>query len=93
LRRTAVLVTAGLVGLTLAALALAQVQNKFQVASDAEGHGYPRSLLIVIDSPPDYTLDFIGRGGNDASWKGPRYEATLRPSLGAESTLDWSASI
>ena len=93
MRRTAVLLTTGLVGVTLAALAFAQVQNKFQVASAAEGRGYPRSLMIVIDSPPDYTLDFIGRGANDASWKGPRYEATLRPSLGAESTLDWSASI
>jgi hypothetical protein len=77
----------------VASLAMAAVQNRFQVASDPLGKGYPRSLAIVIDSPPDYVLDSIGRLGNDGHWKGPRYQATLRPSLGSDSTLDWSAGL
>jgi len=47
----------------------------------------------VIDSPPDYVLDSVGRLGNDASWKGPRYQATGRASLGGDSGLGWSAGI
>jgi hypothetical protein len=76
-----------------AAVAFAQVQNRFQVASDPDARGYPASLQVVIDSPPDYVLDYVGRLANDAAWKGPRYQATLRPSLGGESALGWSAGI
>jgi hypothetical protein len=83
----------GTVGLVLAVVAFAQVQNRFAVASDPEARGYPHSLTIVIDSPPDYVLDFVGRGGNDAEWKGPRYEATGLASLGGEAGLGWSAAI
>lgn len=90
--RLAVLVTfAG--ALVAAPLVLAQVQSRYQVASDPEARGYPRSLVVVIDSPPDYVLDFVGRLGNDASWKGPRYQATGRASLGGDASLEWSAGI
>lgn len=73
--------------------ALAQVQNRYQVASHAEGRGYPPSLHVVIDSPPDYVLETLGRFGNDAQWKGPRYQATGRATLGGDATLGWSAGI
>jgi hypothetical protein len=88
------LVVAGLAGsVLLTSVALAQVQNRYQVASDADAKGYPRSLQIVITSPPDYVLDYAGRGGNDAQWKGPRYQATGRASLSGEAGLGWSAGI
>lgn len=74
-------------------VALAQVTNRYQVSTSADGKGYPASLAIVIASPPDYVLDYMGRFGNDAQWKGPRYQATGRPSLGSDATLGWSASI
>jgi hypothetical protein len=89
--RTAVLV--GAVAVAAAPLALAQVTDRFRVASDAEGHGYPSALVVVLASPTDYVLYSRGRLGNDASWKGPRYEASLRPSLGGDAMLDWGASI
>lgn len=73
--------------------ALAEVQDRFRVAGESDGRGYPASLQVVITSPPDYVLNFAGRLGNDGHWKGPRYAATLRPSLGGESTLDWSAGV
>jgi hypothetical protein len=79
--------------LLASAAALAQVQNRYQVSSDPEARAYPRSLQIVITSPPDYVLDYMGRLGNDAAWKGPAYAATARPSLGGESSLGWSAGI
>jgi hypothetical protein len=82
------------VGALLAAsLAVAAVENRFRVADDAEGRGYPRSLAIVMTSPDDYVLDYVGRLGNDAEWKGPRAEATLRPTLGGDASLGWSAGL
>lgn len=93
MRRKTLLATLAVVALTFTTFAFAEVQNRYSVASHPNARGYPRSLVIVITSPPDYVLDSAGRGGNDASWKGPRYEATLRPSLGGESSLGWSAAI
>lgn len=79
--------------LLLTSLAFAAVQNRYQVASDPAAKGYPRSLAVVIDSPPDYVLDSMGRGGNDAAWKGPRYQATGLATLGGDAGLGWSAGI
>lgn len=90
-KRAAALAVTGV--LATASLAFAQVQNRYLVASDPNAKGYPRSLQVVITSPPEYVLDYGGRLGNDAQWKGPRYQATLRPSLGGESGLGWSAGI
>lgn len=85
--------TAGFVAVVTVPLALAQVTDRYRVSSAPYGVGYPQSLHVVIVSPPDYVRDSIGRLGNDGHWKGPRYEASARPSLGGESGLDWSASI
>ena len=90
-KRAAALAATG--ALATASVGFAQVQNRYQVASDPNAKGYARSLQIVITSPPDYVLDYAGRLGNDAQWKGPRYQATLRASLGGESGLGWSAGI
>ena len=81
------------VALAGASAVLAQVQDRYRVSSDPNAKGYPASLTVVIDSPPDYVRDFIGRGGNDGSWKGPRYQATMLASLGGEAGLGWSAGI
>lgn len=90
-RLAAVLVGAG--ALVAAPVVLAQVQDRYRVASDPDAHGYSRSLVIVFESPPEYVRDYIGRLGNDAAWKGPRYQATGRASLGGDSSLEWSAGI
>jgi hypothetical protein len=79
--------------LVCAAVAAAQVQDRFLVASDPDSSGYPRALAVVIESPPEYVRDFIGRGGNDAAWTGPRYQATGLASLGGDSSLDWSIEV
>ncbi|HUH14545.1 MAG TPA: hypothetical protein VML35_01530 [Gaiellaceae bacterium] len=67
--------------------------DRFRVASEPEAKGYPASLVLSITSPPKYVLDYAGRLGNDGHWKGPRAQATLRPSLGGEATLGWSAGV
>jgi hypothetical protein len=89
--RAAVLIALG--ALALASVAAAQVTDRYRIASDPDAQGYSRSLALVIASPPEYVLDSRGRLGNDASWKGPRYQATGRPSLGGESGLGWSAGV
>jgi hypothetical protein len=91
-RRTLAGVISGTAALVLASLAFAEVENKFQVAAQGE-RSYPRSLAVVIKSPPDYILDYMGRGGNDAAWKGPRYQATGLASLGGNAGLGWSAGL
>jgi hypothetical protein len=93
LRRNIVLALGTAAALACATVALAQVQDRFKVASDPNAAGYPASLHIVIDSPPDYVRDFIGRGGNDAEWRGPHYQATGLASLGGDAGLGWSAGI
>ncbi|MEX0675049.1 MAG: hypothetical protein WD067_09760 [Gaiellaceae bacterium] len=82
-----------LAGLVAVPLALAQVTNRYKIASAAEGKGYPASLAVMIASPPDYVLDYVGRLANDAQWKGPRYQATGLASLGGDAALGWSASV
>src|ERR671927_503875 len=86
LRLAAVL--AGGTALSLAPAVVAQVQDRFRVAA-----GYSRTLVVVLKSPPEYTRESIGRFGNDGHWKGPRYQATKRASLGGESKLDWAAPV
>ncbi len=92
MRRASTTLICATAALLTASLAFAEVENKFFVAEQGE-RAYPRSLAVAIKSPPDYVLDYMGRGGNDAAWKGPRYQATLRPSLGGEAGLGWSAAL
>lgn len=71
----------------------AEVVDGYQVASDPDARGYSPSLAIVLPSPPDYVRESVGRLGNDGTWRGPRYQATGRPSLGGNASIDWSAGI
>jgi hypothetical protein len=91
--RTAAILLGVVAALAAAPLVWGQVTNRYLVASDPDARGYARNLSIVIVSPPKYVLDYAGRLGNDAQWKGPRYEATERPSLGGLAGLGWSADI
>lgn len=93
MRLRGVLLLLLLAGLAAVPLALAQVTDRYQVASSAYGKGYPASLAVVIASPPDYVLETPGRFGNDATWRGPRYQATGSASLGGNASLGWSASV
>lgn len=79
--------------LVAAPLVWGQVTNRYAVASDPDAKGYARNLSIAIVSPPKYVLDYAGRLGNDAEWKGPRYQATGDPTLGGVAGLGWSAEI
>lgn len=81
------------VALVCASVASATVTDRFRIATEPEGRGYSPSLVLSITSPPKYVLDYAGRLGNDGHWKGPRAQATLRPSLGGDATLDWSAGV
>jgi len=86
-------VAACVAALVAAPFVLAQVTNRYVVATDPAAKGYPRNLAVVFVSPPKYVLDYMGRGGNDAAWKGPRYQATERASLGGLASLGWSAGV
>lgn len=83
----------GIAALATAPLVWGQVTNRFVVADDPNARGYARNLAIVIASPPAYVLDYAGRLGNDAQWKGPRYQATGDATLGGVAGLGWSAAI
>jgi hypothetical protein len=86
-------IAATAVALVCVAVASATVTDMFRIATEPEGRGYSPSLALSITSPPTYVRDYAGRLGNDGHWKGPRYQATLRPSLGGQATLDWSAGV
>jgi hypothetical protein len=87
------ILAAAAVALACVSAALATVTDRFRVASEPEAKGYPTSLVLSITSPPKYVLDYAGRLGNDGHWKGPRAQATLRPSLGGDASLDWGAGV
>jgi hypothetical protein len=79
--------------LVAAPVVWAEVVDRYPVASDPDARGYPPSLEVVLPSPPDYVRGSVGRLGNDGTWRGPRYQATGRPSLGGNASIDWSAGI
>lgn len=84
-----------LVAAVAAPLAWAAVDERLSVGTYLQGNNqaggrYSRGLFVVLRSPPEYERSTVGRFGNDGVWKGPPYAATLRPSLGGDSTIDWS---
>ena len=89
----------GLLLLALGALvavpvAWAQVEERLSVGTYLQGVNqaggrYSRALSVVLVSPPEYNRGTVGRFGNDGDWVGPPYAATLRPSLGGNSSMDW----
>lgn len=74
-------------------LVAATVIDRYRVASDPDARGYSPNLVVVLPSPKDYVRQLKGRLGNDGTWRGPRYSATGRPSLGGDATIDWTAGI
>jgi hypothetical protein len=80
--------------LAAAPLAWAQVEERLSVGTYLQGVNqaggrYSRALFVVLASPPEYERETVGRFGNGGVWRGPPYAATLRPSLGGNSSMDW----
>jgi len=82
------------VALGAATAALAQVQDRIVLKAtggNALAH-YSPTLAAGVVSPPEYTrgccYDF-----NGGEWTGPRYQATGRASLGADSKYDWTVGV
>jgi hypothetical protein len=91
--RTAAIVL-GVGALVAAPLALAAAQGRVLVRG-LEGNPtdhYSRTLAVAVVSPPEYKRGCC-HDSNGGEWVGPRYEATARPSLGADSTIDWSVGV
>ena len=75
-------------------IAWAQTEERLSVGTYLQGVNaaqgrYARALFVVLASPPEYNRGAVGRFGNDGDWIGPPYAATLRPSLGGNSSMEW----
>jgi hypothetical protein len=93
-RRKVTIVLAMVGALAAAGLALAAVQDRRPLRpleGNASAH-YSPALAIVVVSPPEYRRGCC-YDTNGGEWVGPRYEATGRPSLGADSTYDWTVGV
>ena len=76
-------------------VAWAQAEERLSVGTYLQGNNqaagrFSRALFVVLASPPEYNRGSLGRFGNDGDWIGPPYAATGRPSLGGNSSMDWS---
>ena len=84
----------GLGALVAAPLVLAAVQDRIALrglSGNPTDH-YSPTLAIVAVSPPEYKRGCC-YDSNGGEWAGPRYEATGRPSLGADSKYDWGVGV
>ena len=94
MRRRVTIVLATSAALAAVGVALAQVQDRITLRG-LEGNPsdhYSPALAIVAVSPPEYKRGCC-YDTNGGEWTGPRYEATGRPSLGADSKYDWSVGL
>lgn len=84
----------GLGGLVTASLALAGVQDRIALRGQSGNptDHYAPSLAFVVVSPPEYKRGCC-YDSNGGEWVGPRYQATGRPSLGADSKYDWTVGV
>jgi hypothetical protein len=92
MRTAAILLGVG--ALVAAPLVLAAAQGRVLVRG-LEGNPtdhYSPALAITVVSPPEYKRGCC-HDSNGGEWVGPRYEATARPSLGANSTIDWGVGV
>ena len=92
--RLKVALVIGLGALAMAPLVFAEAQGRVFLRG-LEGNPtdhYPRALSIVAVSPPEYRKGCC-HDSNGGEWVGPRYQATGRPSLGRDSSIDWSVGI
>ena len=83
-------------GVALAAVGVALAQVETRISLKATGGNdlahYSPTLAIVAVSPPEYKRGCC-YDSNGGEWTGPRYQATGRPSLGANSSYDWTVGV
>jgi hypothetical protein len=92
--RLKVALVIGLGALAMAPLVFAEAQGRVflrGLSGNPTDH-YPPALSIVAVSPPEYRKGCC-HDSNGGEWVGPRYQATGRPSLGADSTIDWGVGV
>ncbi|MGZ8701017.1 MAG: hypothetical protein ACXWZY_01855 [Gaiellaceae bacterium] len=92
--RLKVAIVIGLGALAAAPLVLAQVQDRRPLRGQSGNptDHYSPTLAIVAVSPPEYKRGCC-YDHNGGEWTGPRYQATGRPSLGADSKYDWTVGV
>lgn len=85
---------AALAALVAVGVALAQVETRISLKATGGNDlaHYSPTLAIVAVSPPEYKRGCC-YDSNGGEWTGPRYQATGRPSLGADSKYDWSVGV
>lgn len=85
---------ATLAALTVIGGALAAVENRISLKATGGNdlEHYSPALAIVAVAPPEYKRGccYDSSGGE---WVGPRYEATDRATLGANSTYNWNVGV
>lgn len=94
MRRKTLGLLVALAALAAAPLVLAAVQDRITLrglSGNPTDH-YSPALAIIAVSPPEYKRGCC-YDSNGGEWVGPRYEATGRPSLGADSKYDWGIGI
>lgn len=84
----------GVGALAAAPLVLAQVENRISLKATGGNdlEHYSPTLAIVAVSPPEYKRGccYDSDGGE---WTGPRYQATGKASLGANSKYNWTVGV
>jgi hypothetical protein len=92
-RRVTIILAAG-AALAAAGLAFAQEEDRISLKGTGGNDlaHYSPTLAAVAVSPVEYRKGCC-YDSNGGEWIGPRYEATGRPSLGADSTIDWSVGV
>jgi hypothetical protein len=75
-------------------VAFAQVQDRIVLKATGGNDlaHYSPTLAITVVSPPEYKRGCC-YDTNGGEWTGPRYQATGRPSLGADSKYDWTVGV
>jgi hypothetical protein len=93
-RRKVILVLAAVSALGAAGLAWAQVQDRIALRpleGNATAH-YSPALKMLVVSPPEYSRGCC-YDTNGGEWTGPRYQATGKADLGADSKYDWTVGV
>jgi hypothetical protein len=93
-RRRVTIGLTSVAALAAAGLALAQVEDRISLRATGGNDlaHYSPALAIVAVSPPEYKRGCC-YDSNGGEWTGPRYQATGRPSLGADSKYDWTVGV
>lgn len=90
------IILATVVALAAAGLGLARAQVEDRITLRGQSGNptdhYSPALAIVTVSPPEYKRGCC-YDSNGGEWTGPRYQATGRPSLGSNSSYDWSVGV